>query len=126
MVIEIDNKEFESKVLKNEKPVVVEVYTQRCPHCKRLHPIFNQTEEDNKDSYSFFKLDAQQNMQLAKQYKVLTVPTLLFFSHGVLVDKKRGVVSQKQIEKRVLPLLNYTKETAKSKERIGFFKMPWK
>ncbi|HIP47834.1 MAG TPA: thioredoxin [Lutibacter sp.] len=125
MVLDINNSEFENKVVKSDKLVVVEVYTQRCPHCKRLHPIFDQTASDNAEHINFYKLDAQKNMALAKQYKVLTVPTLLFFSHGILVDKKRGVSSQKQIEKRLLPLMTYTKEKAASKERTGFFKMSW-
>ncbi|MDC9722052.1 MAG: thioredoxin family protein [Urechidicola sp.] len=72
------------------------------------------------------KLNAQNNLDLVKQFKVMGVPTLLFFNHGVLVDKKTGVINQLKIEKRLTPLLSYTKEIAAKKQVTGFFKLPWR
>ena len=116
---------FEQEVLNQEKPTLVEVYTNSCPNCKVLEPIVEEVEKAN-EQYNIYKLNAQENMDIAKKYKVLGVPTLLFFSHGILVDKKTGVLSQEKIEKRLTPLLDYTKEIALENERKGFFKLPWK
>ena len=126
MLSSITSDLFQEKVLTNEQPTVVEIYTQSCPNCKRLDPIFEQTATDNKDQYSFYKLDAQRNMDIAKRYKVLGVPTLLFFKHGILVDKKTGVINQEKIEKRLAKIAPYTKAQAAKKEIKGYFKMPWK
>lgn len=126
MVSKIDTESFNQKVLNNTKPSVVKIYTERCPNCKTIQPIFEQTAQSNDTTFNFFELNAHENMGLVKRYKVLSVPTLLFFSHGILVDKKIGVISQKKIEKKLLPLTNFSKETAKSKEVTSFFKLPWK
>ena len=126
MVSEITANQFQQKVLENTKPCVVDVYTERCPKCRILAPIFKQTAKDNHEAYVFFMLNAHDYMEIARRYKVLGVPTLLFFSHGIVVDKKTGVLSQDKIEKRLKPLLDYTEAIAKNKEVKGYFKLPWK
>ncbi|MCF6308113.1 MAG: thioredoxin family protein [Flavobacteriaceae bacterium] len=125
MKLDITSSQFQKKVIENEKPTVVDIYTLRCPNCKVIDPIIKVTAEENKDKYSIYKLNASENMEIAKRYKVLGVPTLLFFKHGILVDKKTGVMQQKNIEKRLAKILDYTKEKAAKKEVKGYFKMPW-
>ena len=126
MASSIKSAQFQKKVLENKLPTVVEVYTLRCPKCKTFEPIFNLTAKENKKTYSFFTLNASENMEVAKKYKVLAVPTLLFFKHGILVDKKTGVLQQAQIEKRLAKIVDYSEEKAAKKEITGFFKMPWR
>ena len=125
MKLEITTSEFQKKVLENPKPSVVDIYTLRCPNCKVIDPIFEATAEANKENYSFYKLNASENMEIARRYKVLGVPTLLFFRHGILVDKKTGVMKQQNIEKRLAKTIDYTQELAAKKEVKGYFKMPW-
>ncbi len=122
----ITSQNFEQKVLKSTKPVVVEVYTDSCPHCKQLHPIFIKTALENNDRFDFYQLNAVENLDIAKRYKILGVPSLFFFVHGKLVNKKTGVLSQKKILKRLEPLLTYSKETAATKEVTTYIKLPWK
>lgn len=125
MVSELTTKQFQKKILENDLPAVVDIYTLRCPKCKVIDPIFKATAEANNENYSFFKLNASENMEIAKRYKVLGVPTLLFFRHGKLVDKKTGVLSQQKIEKRLAKTVAYNTEMATKKEVKGYFKMPW-
>ncbi|MFK5983229.1 MAG: thioredoxin family protein [Flavobacteriaceae bacterium] len=125
MKLDVTTAQFQKNVIENEKPTVVDIYTLRCPNCKVIEPIFQATADSNKDKYSFYKLNASENMEIAKQYKVLGVPTLLFFKHGILVDKKTGVMKQKNIEKRLANISSFTKEKAEKKEIKGYFKMPW-
>lgn len=122
----VTEENFEEKVLNSLKPVVVKVFTNSCPNCTVLTPIFEQTATDNPNTYSFFDLNAHENMSIAKKYKVMGVPALLFFMKGKLVDKKTGVIKQEKIEKRLLPLLDFTQEMADSKEITSMFRLPWK
>jgi len=126
MVKEISFNDLDRIVLENNQPVVVQVYTQSCPNCKRLHPVFEETAGFNKNIFTFYKIDAHKNMKFVKKYKVLGVPALLFFRHGKLVDKKTGVISRKRIEKRLEPLMNYSIDDVNRKEVKGYFKLPWK
>jgi len=126
MVIEIIANQFDDLIVKAKKPCVVKIYTNSCPNCKTIAPIFEETAKLNKDNFKFFSINAHENIEIAKRYKVLSVPTLLFFSNGILVDKKTGVISQKRMEKKLTPLLTYSPQRAKEKEVTGFFKLPWK
>ncbi len=122
----VNEENFQEKVLDSPKPVAIKVYTNSCPNCTTLAPIFEKTANDNVDIYSFFDLNAHESMPIAKKYKVMGVPALLFFVKGKLVDKKTGVIKQEKIEKRLFPLLDYTQETADSKEITSIFRLPWK
>ena len=125
MKLDITTSEFQKKVLENPLPTVVEIYTFRCPKCGVIEPIFKAAAKENSNKYSFFMLNADKNMEIARRYKVLGVPTLLFFKHGILVDKKTGVMQQKNIEKRLAKISDFTKEKATKKEINSYFKMPW-
>ena len=125
-ISQLTSENFDTSVLENQKPSVVEIYTEHCPNCKVLHPVFEKTANENHENYSFYKLNATEHLDVAKRYKVLGVPTLLFFSHGILVDRKTGVLSQQKMEKRLAPLVDYTLENAEKKKVSGYFKLPWK
>lgn len=126
MVRELSIDQFQQKVLNNKKPCVVDIYTLSCPKCKVIDPIFKETAQANDTKFSFYKMNASKNMDIAKKYKILGVPTLLFFRHGILVDKKTGVLRQDKIEKRLIATIDYSIEMANKKEVRGYFKLPWK
>ena len=126
VVTELSTDQFQQKVLNNTLPCVVEIYTLRCPKCKILEPIFNETAKANEKKFSFYKINASKNMDIAKKYKVLGVPTLLFFRHGILVDKKTGVLRQDKIEKRLIATIDYSVDMAHKKEVRSYIKLPWK
>ena len=123
MTIELKEEDFQAKVLdNNSKPVVIEVWASWCHNCKTLDPIYNASAEELKDRADFFKLKADDNMDLTKSLKIMGVPTLLFYKHGVLISKKPGVRSQKSITKILDPLYEYSKEEAEANIHKGLFK----
>ena len=123
MTLELKEEDFQAKVLNNSTtPVVIQVWASWCHNCKTLDPIFDATAEELKDKVDFYKLEAEDNMNLTKSLKVMGVPTLLFYKHGVLISKKPGVRSQKSIGKLIDPLYNYTKEEAEENIHKGLFK----
>lgn len=126
MLEELNEIVFGDLVLKSLKPVVVEVYTSTCPNCKALDPIFEETARENQIIADFYRLSADNYLQLARKHKVLGVPTLLYFSHGVLVDRKAGVSSKKSILKRLRPILDYTQEKAENNVLKGWVRWPFR
>ena len=123
MTLELKEKDFQTNVLGSEsKPVVVEVWATRCHHCKTLDPIYKASAEELKDKADFYQLKAEDNMALVKSLKIMGVPTLLFYRHGMLIAKKAGVRSQKSISKILDPLYSYTKEDAEANIHKGLFK----
>ncbi len=118
--MELKAADFREKVLASDKPVVVDVWASWCPNCKVLEPVFREVAEENKGAADFFMLKAEDNRALVKSLKVMGVPTLLFFRHGILVAKKPGVRSKKAIEQQLAPLYDYDQEQALANQYKGF------
>ena len=102
----VSTKNFPSAVLNSPLPVVVDVWADWCGPCKMLAPQFGAAERELEGKARFVKLDADKNQKLVRKYKVMGLPTLLFFKDGQLVDRTTGVVSKSAILKRVKPLLS--------------------
>lgn len=112
----LTSKNFDQKVLHNEKPVLVEIMTSSCPNCAAFDPVYKATGQANGEKADFFQLDAEDYLSIAKRYKVLGVPTLLYFRHGLLVKKKSGIQSQEKMEKSISEIAAYSPEEALANE----------
>ncbi|MCB0643286.1 MAG: thioredoxin [Phaeodactylibacter sp.] len=115
MAQRINQKDFDRVVLRHDKPVVVDVWADWCGPCKMLAPQFQAASEDLEGKARFVKLDADRNQKLVKKYRVMSLPTLLFFKDGQLVDRVSGVVMKNAIVRKVKPLLNEEDEKEMSK-----------
>ncbi|MCB9283131.1 MAG: thioredoxin [Lewinellaceae bacterium] len=102
----INSKNFDTLVLNSTLPVVVDVWADWCGPCKMITPHFAAAEEELKGKVRFVKLDADKNQKLVRKYKVMGIPTLLFFKDGELVDRSTGVIMKAGILKRANQLLN--------------------
>jgi len=123
MILELKEEDFHPKVLDNNlKPVVVEVWASWCHNCKTLDPIFKAAAEEHGEKADFYQLKADDNRDLVKSLKIMGVPTLLFYKHGVLIAKKPGVKSQKAITKILEPLFEYSQEEAEENKHVGLLK----
>lgn len=101
----VTSKNFKTAVLKQSKPVAVDVWASWCGPCHMLAPNFGAASEELKGKARFVKLDADKNQKIVRKYKVKGLPTILFFKDGQLVDRVSGVQSKNAILKRVKPLL---------------------
>ena len=122
----VDSVDFEQKVLSADRPVVVDVWAPWCGPCRAVAPNFEEASNLYGERVSFLKLNADDNQEVLKQYKVMGIPTMLYFSHGKLVDRKTGVQSAQAISNRVEPLLGMDAETAGAKEIRGWFRWPFR
>ena len=123
MTQELKEEDFKDKVLNNStKPVVVEVWASWCHNCKTLDPIYKATAKDQNEKAEFYQLKVDDNQTLVKSLKLMGVPTLLFYRHGVLIAKKPGVKSQKAITKIIEPLINYSQDEAMANKHVGLLK----
>jgi thioredoxin 1 len=126
MIQEINADVFESDVLAAPQPVVVDVWAPWCGPCRMQGPIFEEAAQQFGDEARFVKLNADDNQELVRQYKVMGIPTMLFFRHGRLVERKTGVQSADAIAKRLSTLLTMTPEQAEKKEITGLFRWPFR
>ena len=82
---------FEENVLKNENPVVVDFWATWCGPCRMVSPIIDELAEEYDGKVVICKCDVgEDGDEIAAQYRVRNVPTILFFKDGQLVDKQVG------------------------------------
>ena len=95
MVEQISSKDFKDKISKGK--VLVDMYADWCGPCRMLGPIIESLAESNKE-YKFYKLNVDDNENIAMEYGVMSIPTLLLFEDGKLVDTLVGLRSKDELE----------------------------
>ena len=93
----IYQEEFQQRVLQAEHPVVVDFFADWCGPCKMLAPVLEQLERDN-DEVEFFKINIDENPEIAEQYEVMSIPNVGFFKGGELVDRSVGFKSADEMQ----------------------------
>lgn len=97
-VIQINSNEFEELVLKSDKPVLVDFFADWCGPCKMLLPTLDKLAETQED-ISVVKINVDDNVDLAKQYNIRGIPTMLLIKDGDVVDRVSGNKSLDEIIK---------------------------
>ena len=78
----VTDAEFESVVLKSDKPVLVDFWAEWCTPCKMVAPILEEISTENGDKIRIVKVDVDANPGLARQFDVMSIPTMLLFKDG--------------------------------------------
>jgi thioredoxin 1 len=87
---------FENEVLKSEKPVLVDFWASWCGPCRELGPVVDALGEELTD-VKVVKINVDEERELAKKYKVFSIPTLVVIKDGQAVNKSVGVKSREEI-----------------------------
>ena len=93
-VIEINESDFSSKIKSGK--VLVDCYADWCGPCKMLSPIIDEVAKDN-NTCSFYKLNVDDNEEIAREYGIMSIPTLLIFNDGKLINTSVGLKSKEEI-----------------------------
>ena len=97
-VIEFNDQNFDSDVLKAETPVLVDFWAIWCGPCKAIAPIVEEIANDYIGKVKVGKMDVDSNNQVAMRYGIRSIPTLLLFNNGEVVDQIIGNVGKDSIE----------------------------
>ena len=101
MAKQFTDSNFDSDVLKSDKPVLVDLWAEWCGPCRMLTPIIDELHTEYEGKAVIGKLNVDENPMVSEKYGVRSIPTLLIFKNGELVDKQVGVVSKSVLVKKL-------------------------
>ncbi len=104
-IIELQDDEFEEKVLKSEKPVMVDFWAPWCGPCKAIAPTVEALEAEFGDKMTFVKVNVDDNPVSPSKYGVQAIPTLIFFKGGEIAEQIVGMVAREKLEETIKGLV---------------------
>ena len=103
--LEFTDANFDAEVLKSTVPVLVDFWAEWCQPCRMLGPTIDQLAEETKGKLKVGKVDIDHHRNIALQYGIQSIPALLFFKGGKVVDKIVGASPAKMYEQKVEAVL---------------------
>lgn len=105
MTLVVTDTTFEEEVLKSEIPVLVDFWAEWCGPCRMIGPIVEELGKEYEGKLKVAKVDVQSNNNVASKYGIMSIPALLFFKNGEVVDQIVGAVPKKAVVDRLTKVL---------------------
>ena len=100
-VTAVQGSKFQDEVVKSSQPVVVDFYADWCGPCKIIEPVIHKLSEEYQGRVKFVKVDTDANQELAMQFGIMSIPTVMFFSKGKVEDIVIGAVPSAVLKSKV-------------------------
>ena len=103
--VTVTDANFEDEVLKSSVPVLLDFWAPWCPPCRMLSPVMDEIASEKIGVAKIAKVNVDENQELARRFKVQSIPLLLFFKDGAVADQMLGAANKKTLVNKLDALL---------------------
>ncbi len=103
--VDITDHTFESEVVSSPGPVLVDCWAPWCGPCRSLGPVLEQLASEYKGRLKIAKLNTDDNPKISMKYNIRSIPTMLLFNNGNLVDTLVGALPKQEIERKLAAIV---------------------
>ena len=96
-VLNINNENFDEEVINESKTVVVDFYADWCGPCKIMSQIIDKVAEELEGQVKVYKVNVDENMELAEKFGIMSIPTIIIFKNGNILKKFIGVIDKNEL-----------------------------
>ena len=100
-VVELSDSDFESQVLQAAEPVLVDFWAPWCGPCRMIAPLVKELASENSGSLKVAKVNIDNSPNVATQYGVTSIPTLIVFKNGEVVDRFIGIQPKQRLQEAI-------------------------
>lgn len=100
-IINLTKENFNQEVLNSDKLVLVDFWAQWCGPCRMVSPIIDELSEDYDEKIKVGKINVDEQGELSAQYRVMSIPTIMLFKGGQIVDKVVGARSKDEFSRLI-------------------------
>jgi thioredoxin 1 len=97
-VIHVSEGTFDAEVLKSDKPALVDFWAPWCGPCRAIAPVLDEIANEYKDKVKVAKVNVDENRTLAGNHGVMSIPTMILFKNGKVMDKLIGLVPKERLK----------------------------
>lgn len=100
-----DEKNFKEEVFESKLPVLVDFWAEWCMPCKMLTPVLEDIAKDYSGKIKIGKVNIDHNHKLAREFGIMSIPTLMIFKDGKIYDQVAGLMNKTQLKKKLDDIL---------------------
>lgn len=100
-LVNLTDASFKKEVLESDIPVVVDFWAPWCGPCKMVAPVMEELAKEYDKKVKLCKLDVDSNSKIPSQYGIMSIPTLIFFKNGTILEQVVGAVNKAELKKKI-------------------------
>lgn len=100
-VLEVTSSNWDNEVIKAQGLVVIDFWAAWCGPCRMISPTVEELAKEYSGKIKVFKLNTDDNSEIASRYKIMGIPTIMFFKDGIKIDQIVGVVPKQHLKAKI-------------------------